>query len=448
MRSYISKSMMLGLALAAMTGCATSGDKAQTAGTGEVKANVTLPSGATISTVNYTLDCGPSSPVPNPGPYHVAGSWDVSHSNTITGVIGGIPAADSVCTLSLSASDGRGTTPTAQNCTGTVANVAATSITSIGITCADAGNPVNPGGVTSISAQTTITTNTGANHTCAGIASLTSSGALDVNVGYSVTLSGTSTDGTSPLSWSTTATGAISPNPTVGASVVVNCTAVGTVPVVLSVTDPFVGAAGATCSPSTLTTTITCSTPTVFGGGTGGSTSTGGAATGGAATGGAATGGAATGGSAPLTVNSIISAYIPGDALCNPAGAASCESTWPCTSAACLAVLQCIMPAGAGNTAKGSCFDDHSNDTQGTDTAVTCYCGTAGPSVCGATGFNGDLAANGPATCFDVETAGGMVPGDVTGGVGFTSTTLQAGIANGLANCLASSNGTDCFYNN
>ncbi len=256
-----------------------------------MKANVTLPSGATINTVTYALDCGPTSPVPNPGPYHQAGTWDVSHSNTITGVIGGIPAADSICTLTLSASDGRGTTPTAQNCTGAVTNVAATSITSIGITCTDAGNPVAPGQLTSISAQTTITTNTGANHTCAGINSLTSSGALDVNVGYSVTLSGTSTDGTSPLSWSTTATGAITPNPTVGASVVVNCTAVGTVPVVLSVTDPFVGAAGATCSPSTLTTTITCSNPTVFGGGTGGSTSTGGSSSLPPATGGVGTGG-------------------------------------------------------------------------------------------------------------------------------------------------------------
>ncbi len=63
-----SKSTVLGLALAAASGCGISGDKGQSDGTGEVKVDVTLPSGTTISTVAWVLDCGPTSPVPTPGP--------------------------------------------------------------------------------------------------------------------------------------------------------------------------------------------------------------------------------------------------------------------------------------------------------------------------------------------------------------------------------------------
>ncbi len=115
------------------------------------------------------------------------------------------------------------------------------------MTCTDLGNPNQPGQLASINSQTTVTTTTSGNHICAGIASLTSSAGLELNVGYSTTLTGASTDGTSPLSWSGIVTGT-------GPSVTFTCTTTGKFPIILSVTDPFVGAAGATCSPSTLKT--------------------------------------------------------------------------------------------------------------------------------------------------------------------------------------------------
>ncbi len=164
------------------------------------------------------------------------------------------------------------------------------------MTCTDLGNPNQPGQLASISSQTTVTTTTSGNHICAGIASLTSSAGLEVNVGYSTTLTGASTDGTSPLSWSGSVTAT-------GPSVTFTCTTTGQFPITLSVTDPFVG-----CTASSLTSTVQCTNPSVDGTGgapatggspaTGGANSTGGApAAGGAATGGTpATGGAATGG--------------------------------------------------------------------------------------------------------------------------------------------------------
>ncbi len=296
MRSVISKSMMLGLTLVALSGCSSS-DKAQVGGTGQVRMNVTLPEdGATISTVFWTLDCGPTNPaIPNgqtQGPYHQTGSWDVSHSNTVSGVIGGIPNADGFCTLSLSATDSLAPT-TAPNCTGVVANVAPGSLSAVGLTCVDQKTIVVGGGTQSISTQSTVTPpvcqSQSCVHTCAGLTFYSASPA-EVSVGSSISLSATATapaDGaTVTIGWSDG--GSFSAT---GTSATYTCTSVGPVSITVTANDNFVGVNGTTCSPqSSAGFTVNCTSC-----GTCGSTSTGGApGTGGApATGGAwPTGGA------------------------------------------------------------------------------------------------------------------------------------------------------------
>jgi hypothetical protein len=98
------------------------------------------------------------------------------------------------------------------------------------------------------------------------------------------------------------------------------------------------------------------------------------------------------------------------------------------------------MPAGKGQTANGSCYDFH-GDQVGTDTASTCYCGSAQVAGCTSTTAN---TANG--ACLAQETAGGITPSNFL--TGFTNPATAAGIANGLVNCLANPNNTDCFFGN
>ncbi len=283
MRTLRSRLGHVAVVLLVLSGCGSS-DKAQVSGTGQVRMNVVLPNGATISTVNWTLDCGPTSPVPNPGPYHQTGSWDVSHSNTISGVIGGIPLADTFCTLSLSARDSLAPT-TAPNCTGVVANVSPGSLSAVGLSCTDQKTIQAGSGTQSISTQSAVTTTQGV-HTCAGLTFYSASPA-EVNVDSSIALSATATapaDGaTVTIQWSSS-DGQLTPAANTGTSATYKCGAVGLVNITVTANDNFVGVNGTTCSPqSSATFTVNCTQGSLVGPGTGGASSTGGAApTGGA----------------------------------------------------------------------------------------------------------------------------------------------------------------------
>jgi hypothetical protein len=451
--------MMLGLALVAISGCSTSGDKSSDQGTGQIKMNIDLGAGDTLSSVNWTLTCSPTA-----APLG-SGAFSVGNSNTVSGVIGGVPVGDT-CTLVLSGSDSKNPAGNPPNCNVTVSNISAGSVGTASMVCQDPGSVLPAGAISNIGTSVSVTTATGASHQCAGIAWYTVNPA-EVNVGSSIALfdaTTTTTDGASAASsWSFsdgTATAA-------GVSASYTCTTPGTVHVTLSVQDNFTGVSG-TCPASTNTFDVTCTTPNHPG--AGGATSTGGSSslpTGGTSslpTGGTSslpTGGTSslpTGGTSSLptggspatggatstgpTVASIVTAFAGSDPVCNTANPtlATCTAAWPCDgNAACLAVLQCIMPSGGGH-ANGSCYDFH-GDTVGTDTASTCYCGTANVAGCTSTTAN---TANG--ACLAVETAGGITPSNFL--TGFTNPATAAGIANGLANCLANPNNTDCFFNN
>jgi hypothetical protein len=160
--------------------------------------------------------------------------------------------------------------------------------------------------------------------------------------------------------------------------------------------------------------------------GAGGSTSTGGSI----ASGGTYSTGGTAGSTAPDPLSSIILAYTAGnpeDDYCTPSCAQGCSS-FNCTDAACLDLIQCIMPPG-GYHVNGSCYDE-----AGTNTSVSCYCGAADSTTCTTVGGIG--------ACYPQETAAGMTPEKVL--TGFQDPSIPAGVANGLAQCLSVACG--CFW--
>ena len=100
----------------------------------------------------------------------------------------------------------------------------------------------------------------------------------------------------------------------------------------------------------------------------------------------------------------------------------------------------------------GSCFDRHAHDTQGTVTATPCFCGTADQTTCSSASFaTASVGSSYHGACYALEMTAGAVPGNLLTGITSSDPTTgfgQAGIANGLAQCLAAATGTDCYYNN
>jgi 5'-nucleotidase len=228
----------------ALAGCSSAGAPATgqsaTERVGEGALGLTLSSGATLTSVSYTI-IGPNS-------FSKTGSLDVSNSTTISGLIGGLPAGSGyVVTLSASAADA------SLACGGSATfNVSAgqTTPVSVAVTCKE---PPKTGSVLVNGVLNICPVVDGINVTPS-----------DLFVGASVAVSSTAHDsdaGPSPLSYQWTASSgtlssATAQNPTF------TCTAPGTVTLTLKVSD---GDAKADCADSA-SATVTCSTPVCDGG--------------------------------------------------------------------------------------------------------------------------------------------------------------------------------------
>jgi len=241
--SVLSSALALGLCLA-LAGCSSSAPQSsqspteQTAGEGSL--GLTLSSGATLTSVNYTI-IGPAS-------FSKAGSLDVSNSTTISGLIGGIPAGSGYA-ITLSAS----TADALLSCSGSATfNVVARQTTpvSVAVICKElpkTGN-VLVNGVLNVCPVVD------------GI-SITPS---ELVIGASVVVNATAHDSDaapSSLSYQWTASSgtlssATAQNPTF------TCTAAGAATLTLRLSD---GDATADCA-DTATATVTCSAPTCAGG--------------------------------------------------------------------------------------------------------------------------------------------------------------------------------------
>jgi len=433
--------MMLGFAMVAVAGCSSDSAKSTDGAGAQIKMNVALPSGTTITSIHWALS---GACVPANAPAQVkSGDWNVTAPTNgqaaadtqgmASGSVGGlIPNAG--CTLTLTGTDSYGTTNgQANNCSSTLTvtakNGAQGTLAKVNIVCQDGSVRTQANGTGHVSQVVTLTSANGQPHECAGISYFTAA-PIEVNQGGTIQLSSfQTTSNPASVTWTSEAGNTFDHadqfNP------VFTCHNGGHNTITITIQDVathLMDAQGnnATCAPSTDTIDVMCDTviPITTGGapGTGGATATGGAATGGVN---------ATGGTTQITLPSIITAWAPGDASCTPACSASCTSTFPCTTAACLNLVQCIMPAGKFSTAFGSCYD-----YSGSDTATLCYCGTADSTGCTSTTAN---TANG--ACLGLETAAGMAPGIIF--TGFTDTGTEAGKANGLVNCL--SGNCNCF---
>ncbi len=410
MRSYITKSIMLGLAMVAAAGCGSS-DKTQ-GSTASVNAAITIATGGeTLNTVHYVLSCT-GSPA-----FSASGDWNVTNSTAtdstgkalVGGVIGGM-APGSVCALTLSGTDSKN-----GSCTAAVANITASAnntvplSANVSLVCNDGnGGITQHGPVGSITGLAQVTVCGTSNvHTCAGIASWVAN-PLEVAVGQTISLtaaaSAASNSDGSPASESVAI--AFSENGTAipgGASATYTCTTAGPHTITIAVTDSFTAPScgtGAVCGTNSDTFQIACggqlySTSPATGGApgtggagtggappaTGGSLATGGSAaivTGGAppATGGsAATGGlAATGGSStpPLGAMAAIINAIPTNGAVSGAACLACAQT-SCTNnldgkavnvntgaGACdtvVPVYKCSSPTALGESASLSAYD-------------------------------------------------------------------------------------------
>ncbi|HEY3252982.1 MAG TPA: metallophosphoesterase, partial [Polyangiaceae bacterium] len=207
---------------------------------GEGSLELTLASGATLTSVSYTI-IGPAS-------FSKTGSLDVSKSSTISGLIGGIPAGTGYSiTLSASAVDASAT------CGGSATfDVTAGQKTtvSVAVTCKE-------------QPKTGSLLINGVLNVCPVVDSLNVAPS-ELTVGGSVVVSATAHDSDaapSPLSYQWTASGgtlssATAQNPTF------TCTAPGSVTLTLKVSD---GDATPDCADS-MTATVTCSAPVCAGG--------------------------------------------------------------------------------------------------------------------------------------------------------------------------------------
>ncbi len=325
MRSYISKSVLLGLAMVAAAGC-SSGDKASSSkGLGQVTANIVIGPGNTLDSVTWTLNCSPTTPAVT------TGTWDVSKSATISGVIGGVPSGDS-CTLSIKGTDTLGAAGgLTNNCTGVSANFTAgtnTSTGAISVACLDPGSVTPAGSVTTIGTTATVTATTGASHVCGGIASYFASPG-EVYAGNTIALSSTTTTPTNGAVLTTTWTSddgftASTPNATYP------CNNVGVHTITLSVLDTITGYTSS-CTANQAQFTVTC-TANPNPPNTGGMTSTGGSssapppATGGATGGTSSSPPPATGGTPPFVPPTPDQAILNAKGTQDATGKSDCEA--------------------------------------------------------------------------------------------------------------------------
>ena len=204
----------------------------QNDGTGSATIALQVPGGLTINTVTYSIT--------GPAGFSQSGSIDVSHSTTVSTVIGGLPAGDGYSiTLNATATDGTST------CLGSgTFKVTAGAVTAISVVLdchqAPTTGSVSVNGVTNV---------------CPNIDGVSANPA-EVLVGGSIALSATAHDadsGPSPLSYQWQATGGTISNPT-AQNPTFTCLTAGAASVTVTVSD---GDPAASCAPS-VTTQVTC----------------------------------------------------------------------------------------------------------------------------------------------------------------------------------------------
>jgi len=204
----------------------------QNDGTGSATIALQVPGGLTINTVTYSI-AGPAG-------FSQSGSIDVSHSTTVSTVIGGLPAGDGYSiTLNATATDGTST------CLGSgTFKVTAGAVTAISVVLdchqAPTTGSVSVNGVTNV---------------CPNIDGVSANPA-EVLVGGSIALSATAHDadsGPSPLSYQWQATGGTISNPT-AQNPTFTCLTAGAASVTVTVSD---GDPAASCA-SSVTTQVTC----------------------------------------------------------------------------------------------------------------------------------------------------------------------------------------------
>jgi len=240
MKRSIGKMTMLALGFCGFTAlsgiaCSPRGTGAaaiQTDGTGSATIALQIAGGLTINTVTYSIT--------GPAGFSTSGSIDVSHSTTVSTVIGGLPAGNGYSlTLTGTATDGTST------CLGSgTFNVTAGAVTAVSVVLdchqAPTTGSVSVNGVTNV---------------CPNIDGVSANPA-EVLVGGSIALSATAHDadsGPSPLSYQWQATGGTISNPT-AQNPTFTCLTAGAASVTVTVSD---GDPAAGCAPS-VTTQVTC----------------------------------------------------------------------------------------------------------------------------------------------------------------------------------------------
>jgi 5'-nucleotidase len=232
--------LALGLSFLA-SGCTDAGvppsERASESG-GEIALDLTLASGAVLSSVTYTIT--------GPGGYAKTGSLDVSHSNTIATTLGGIPAGTDY-TISLAGTSTDGTT-SCQGSAGFSVVAHQTTPVALAVICKE-------------QARTGSVAVNGTLNICPvidGINAILS----EVFVGTPVTLQSMAHDsdaGPAALGYQWTATNGMLSS-AAAQSPTFTCGAAGPATVTLAVSD---GDASPTCG-DTFSVTITCSTPQCY----------------------------------------------------------------------------------------------------------------------------------------------------------------------------------------
>jgi len=233
----IALSLVLAGAAAAVAGCTStppsSGTSTTSAGNaGSIGLVLSLAPTETLASASYTIS--------NPDLFSASGTIDVSHSSTLSAVIGGIPAATGY-TIAITATSTDGSTSCAGSA-GFAVTAGATSAVTVHLTC-------HQGGKTgSVSVNGTL-------NICPVADGLTASPA-DIAVGFPVALAVTAHDpdgGPSPLSYAWTASSGTFSAPT-SATPSFTCSAPGPVTVTATVSD---GDTSAGCA-ATISAVITC----------------------------------------------------------------------------------------------------------------------------------------------------------------------------------------------
>ena len=447
MRSSIVTALVLGVAVAACSvACSQRDTKSSTANSeneGTVGLQLQLAPGITLSTLNWTISNATLLPTPR------TGSVDVSHSQAIKFVVGGL-ASGTGYSISLS-----GTTDGANplTCLGTATfSVSANTTSPVAINLLCTYGAVDGGGNGSISVNGSATIAP----SCAAVTSLSAS-ASEVDVGFPLNLSASGVDakgGTSGLTftWAITAgtgAGTFGTNPAAATSF--TCTKAG--PLTVTVTASV--AAGGTCKNNTASVDLQCDTPVGAVDAGSPDTSVGTPDTGAPDTGAADAGAPDTGVSACAPFN--------GGAGCTPTEQRFAAKSPDCYT--CMVNGGCLDDTKFGDTGH-ECGDVTGNAAKGAKTGTArsslcldtldcilapatkcasddvniCYCGTLGAGNGCATAASG---ANG--SCLQKEVDGlEHLASDAPSAVlpDYTTLSLGSGVANQLFVC-AKSNGCD-----